>query len=109
MSVALAVSRRRFLSASALAPCRLLLSGRPVLAQAYPYGAFKVGLQSYTLRAFDAKTALDHTKKLGVKYWESFPKHVPMSTVPAAVSDAKKMLADAGVTMLAYGVVPFSN
>lgn len=109
MSVDSAVSRRRFLSSSALAAGGLLLSGRPVLAQADPYGGFKVGLQSYTLRAFDATAALEHTKKLGVKFWESYPKHVPMSTLPSAVADAKKMLADGGVTLLAYGVVQFSN
>ncbi len=102
------VSRRRFLASTACAAGGVLLAGRPALAQPDPYGGFKVGLQSYTLRAFDAPTALAHTKTLGVKYWESFSKHIPLTTLPAAVADAKKQLADAGVTMLSYGVVKFT-
>jgi sugar phosphate isomerase/epimerase len=103
------ISRRQFLSSSAAFAGGVLLAGRPVLAQADPYGGFKVGLQSYTLRAFDAKTALEHTKRLGVKFWESFPKHVPLSTLPAAVGESKKLLGDAGVKLVSYGVVRFNS
>jgi sugar phosphate isomerase/epimerase len=103
------ISRRGFLSSAACAAGGLLLSGRPVCAEPDPYGGFKVGLQSYTLRAFDAKTALEHTKMLGIKYWESFPKHVPLTTLPAAVGDSKKLLAGSDVTLLSYGVVKFTN
>ncbi len=109
MSLHASISRRLFLSSTAVATGGLLLSGRPAFAQPDPYGGFKVGLQSYTLRAFDAKTALEHSKMLGVKYWESFPKHVPLSTLPAAVGDSKKLLSDAGVKLLSYGVVRFTN
>ena len=103
------ISRRGFLSSAAVAAGGMLLTGRPVFAEPDPYGGFKVGLQSYTLRAFDATKALEHTKMLGVKYWESFPKHVPMSTLPATVGESKKLLGDAGVTLLSYGVVRFTS
>jgi sugar phosphate isomerase/epimerase len=105
-----ALSRRSFLGTSAAAFAASAL-GRFSLGadSADPFGGFKMGLQSYTLRAFDAKTALEHTQKLGVKYWESFPAHVPLSTLPAKVDESKKLLADHGITLLAYGVVPFDE
>jgi inosose dehydratase len=109
MQLTASLSRRGFLSSAAVAAGGMLLSGRPAFAQPDPYGGFKVGLQSYTLRAFDAKTALEHTRTLGVKFWESFPKHVPLSTLPAAVTESKKLMAEHGVTLLSYGVVRFTN
>lgn len=109
------VDRRAFLgqgarfAGAALIGAPLLVGSRTEQAadSADPYGGFKMGLQSYSLRAFDAKTALEHTRKLGLKYWESYPKHVPMSTLPAHVEEQKKILADAGVTLMGYGVVSF--
>lgn len=74
-----------------------------------PYGGFKAGLQSYSLRTYDVETALQHTQKLGVHYWEAFPKHLPLSTVPAEVEKQKELLNRYGVTLVAYGVVPFST
>jgi inosose dehydratase len=74
------------------------------------YRPFKMGLQSYSLRGLktdgraDLGKALAATKGLGLHYWESYPAHVPMSD-PKALEDAKRALADAGVTLAAYGVV----
>ena len=109
MPLLASLNRRNFLASSAIALGATLLRGRPAFAQPDPYGGFKVGLQSYTLRAFDAKQALAHSKTLGVKYWESFPKHVPLTTLPAAVGESKKLLADSGVKMLSYGVVKLTS
>jgi sugar phosphate isomerase/epimerase len=72
-----------------------------------PYGGFKMGLQSYSLRAFDLKTALEHTKKLGIHYWESFPGHLPIVAVPKLIAEQVAQLKEAAVTLMAYGVVPF--
>lgn len=103
------VSRRSFLRGSFAVLGAASLSRFAFAAESDVYGGFKVGLQSYTLRAFDAKAALEHSKKLGVHYWESFPGHVPFSTLPAKVAESTQLLADYGVTMLAYGVVPFNT
>jgi inosose dehydratase len=84
----------------------------PRLAQADdkdPYAGLKMGMQSYSLRAFDAPTALKHTKELGLKYWESFPKHIPMTTLPKQIADSKALLNDAGITLMGYGVVDFND
>ncbi|HET6328463.1 MAG TPA: sugar phosphate isomerase/epimerase [Planctomycetaceae bacterium] len=72
-----------------------------------PYAGLKMGMQSYSLRAFDAPTALRHTKELGLKYWESFPKHIPMTTLPKQIADSKALLKENGIVLMSYGVVDF--
>lgn len=74
-----------------------------------PYGGFKMGIQSYSLRGFDADQAMVHSQKLGLKYWEAYPKHIPMSTVPALVQEQKAKLAAHGMTLAGYGVIGFDE
>ncbi|WP_437225515.1 family 16 glycoside hydrolase [Planctomicrobium sp. SH661] len=74
-----------------------------------PYGDFKIGLQSYSLRNFDEETALQMTKKLGLHYWEAFPNHIPISTVPGYVTEQKTKLKNAGVELTSFGVVGFDG
>ena len=102
------LSRRHFLQLSATAATA---AAAPQLfaAEADPYGGFQLGLQSYTLRAFDERTALEHTRDLGLHYWESFPNHVPMSTIPDNIREQLALLKEYDVTLLAYGVVGFSR
>lgn len=102
-------SRRSFLRVTGLAAAGSLLA-RPAFAAdaADPYGGFKMGLQSYSLREYtETEVALQHTQTLGLKYWEAYPKHVPLTTVPAEIAKQKELLAKYGVTLLAYGVVHF--
>lgn len=106
-SFAAPLSRRRFLQVSAAVAGASAVS--PLWsAEADPYGGFKMGLQSYTLRAFDERTALEHTRKLGLHYWESFPNHVPMNTLPEHLRQQRELLKEYGVTLMGYGVVGFS-
>jgi len=102
-------NRREFLRLSAAGGAALVASRFAGAAEAAadPYGGFKMGLQSYSLRGFDVKTALKHTKTLGVKYWESFPGHIPLGTLPKHVAEQKALLEEAGVILMAYGVVEF--
>jgi inosose dehydratase len=80
-----------------------------------PYGPFKMGLQSYSLRGIgpggkpDLDRALAATRELGLHYWESYPAHIPTVTDADAVAGYKKKCAAAGVTVLGYGVVRFTN
>ncbi|MFV0445469.1 MAG: sugar phosphate isomerase/epimerase family protein [Planctomycetaceae bacterium] len=112
MSIALNTSRRQFLQIAAVTAAGTWV-GRSVLhaadTTADPYGGFHMGLQSYSLRGYDVETALQHTRELGLKFWEAYPKHIPLTTVPAEVAKDKELLAKYGVTLLAYGVVPFSS
>ena len=72
-----------------------------------PYAGLKMGMQSYSLRGYSTQKALEHTKTLGLKYWESFPKHIPLTTLPKNIAQSKAFLNDAGITLMAYGVVNF--
>jgi sugar phosphate isomerase/epimerase len=74
-----------------------------------PYGPFKVGIQSYTLRHYTLDDALDITTKLGIHFWEAFPAHLPITTDKQVLSDYHKKLADHHIKLEAYGVVGFSN
>ncbi|MFP6762862.1 MAG: sugar phosphate isomerase/epimerase [Planctomycetaceae bacterium] len=104
------VNRREFLTASALTGAGLTITSGSALAekQKDPYGGFRMGVQSYSLRGFpDAKVALKHTRTLGMKYWEAYPRHIPLGTTPSHVAAQKAILDNAGVTLLAYGVLGF--
>lgn len=106
-------NRRDFLRAGSLGAAALCLSGATgsLFAQdkADPYHGFKMGIQSYTLRGFPVEKALETSAKLGLKYWESFSGHIPVTTVPGTIAAQKKMLADHGIKMMAYGVVSFDG
>ena len=114
MSESFHPSRREFLQAAAAgvgaAAIAPLVPGSLFAADGAkdPYAGLKMGIQSYSLRGYkDPKVALEHTKKLGLKYWESFPAHVPVNSVPKTLQEQKAMLKDAGVELVAYGVLRF--
>src|SRR4051794_28591272 len=88
-------------AAAALSPSRSTFAAEPK----DPYAGLKMGMQSYSLRGYNLRDALAHTKMLGLKYWESFPSHIPLSTLPKSIADSKAALRDAGITLMAYGVV----
>ena len=106
----MSVSRRDFLRTVAAGGAALAVAGQTQMAWAADdWGGFKMGIQSYTLRDFDTAKALAATAKFGLKYWESFSKHVPIATLPKTLDGYKKQLSDAGVQMIAYGVVGFDS
>ncbi len=114
---------RRAALAAGLSAAGALALGRTITSAAAPgatpaggpYGPFKMGLQSYSLRGIgpggkpDLDTALAATKELGLHYWESYPAHIPPTTDAAALAGFKKKLEDAGVAVLGYGVVRFTK
>jgi len=104
------VSRREFLHTSAVGAAALCAGTMSATAQektADPYRGFKMGVQSYSLRGFKVDQALEITKSLGLKYWESYPAHIPVGAVPSYVKEQKDKLAASGVTLVAFGVVNF--
>jgi sugar phosphate isomerase/epimerase len=72
-----------------------------------PYGPFKMGIQSYSLRNFKLPEALQKTKDLGLGYWESFSSHIP--TDEAQASRNRSLAADYGVKVTGYGVIGFTK
>lgn len=118
------VSRRGFLKAGAAAtaavysgslsllpsPVSSLWGAEPAgLPAGGLYGGFKMGIQSYTLRDFKVAEALEISKKLGLHYWESYPGHIPVGTVPKYIAEQNELLAGSGVKLVAYGVVGFDG
>ena len=103
-------NRRQFLQHATFAAAAVATASRMTwAADADPYAGLKMGMQSYSLREFDVKQAMAHTKMLGLKYWEAYPNHIPMSNVPGTIAEQKSLLADSGITLMSYGVLPFST
>jgi inosose dehydratase len=103
-------SRRDFLASGLAVAGALALGGRSALAGANldgPYGPFKMGLQSYSLRHFKAEEALAKTKALGLHYWESYSAHTPAD--PAKAAESKSLAAASGVEVIGFGVSGFSK
>jgi sugar phosphate isomerase/epimerase len=96
----------RGLGASAALSC---LPGR-LFAQGDPaYAGFNMGLQSYTLRAFDFEQTLGHLKDLGLKYGQFIGKHIPITDDKSKIESMKQKLRDAGITILSWGVQGFTK
>jgi len=102
------LSRRKLLQRAALGAGGALQLARQVRAES-PYGPFKMGIQSYSLRGYGLDEALAQTRRLGLRYWESFPGHIPPTTEPGRVAALREKLAAAGVELLSYGVVGFGR
>ena len=108
----LLVTRRAALAAS-LAAIGTLALGRTGFAFAddtpgdSPYGPFRMGLQSYSLRHFKLDEALAKTKELGLHYWEAYPNHIPPDLKTAEAN--AKTAADMGVKVAGFGVVHFGK
>jgi len=74
-----------------------------------PYGPFRMGIQSYSLRAFHFDQALEMTRKLGLRYWESFQSHIPATGDPMKVKETLEKLKAAKVRLWAWGVQGFNE
>ncbi len=66
---------------------------------------WRLGLQSYSLRTMPFDKAVATVKELGLTYLEAFPGHLPT----ARAEEAKKILQEHGIKLIAYGVVGMSN
>lgn len=104
------LTRRAFLRQAAFGAASLaLLPEHACAAQKSPYGPFRMGIQSYSLRAFPIAEALAMTQKLGLKYIEIFPNHMPESDDPKVIAGYKELLKAHDIKVVTYGVVSFSN
>ena len=105
------MTRRFFLESNVAGAALAGLLGRLAVAadDKNPYGHFKMGIQSYSLRHYDVDEALAKSKELGLKFWESFSKHFPLTDDAKKIDEYKKKLAGAGITLMAYGVQGFGK
>lgn len=86
-----------------------LLEARAAVAQERPYGPFRMGIQSYSLRGFKLDEAIQHTRDLGLRYWEGTQVHLPLTMTPEAIAAAREKLATAGIRLRAWGVQRFTG
>ncbi len=106
--LSLSLNRRQALAASAATLGAFALGARNVFAdETSPYGPFKMGLQSYSLRYFKRDEALAKTKELGLHYWESYSAHTPIDVAKADESRAAAKAA--GVEVIGFGVSRFTK
>jgi len=105
------LSRRELLRNTALSAAGLTLL--PAMARAgreqVGYKPFRMALQSYTLRGYKVDEALAKTKALGLKFWEGWDGHFPITDDPKQIASYKEKLAANGISMPTFGVVGFSN
>lgn len=108
--MSLTFNRREFFHASAAGVTAAVVGGNVLAAEPKdPYLGFKMGIQSYSLREFKVEAALEHTRTLGLKYWESFGSHLPITSVPKQIESYKELLAKYGVSVVAFGVLGFDE
>ena len=111
------LSRRDVLASGLAAVGTLALGGRWATASTMQtpasgevkndYAPFHVGIQSYSLRHFDFKEAMQKIKQLGLHGCESYSKHTEPDTKKAT---GYKMLAgEMGVLISGFGVSGFSK
>ncbi|HSV72808.1 MAG TPA: sugar phosphate isomerase/epimerase [Chthonomonadales bacterium] len=105
------VSRRDFLrtSAAGAATAALSMGSLSALASARPYGPFRMGIQSFSLRGFNFDTALNMTSAWRLPYWEAFSGHVAVTDDRARIDALLAQFRAAGVRLVAYGVEGFDG
>lgn len=106
-------SRRDFikLGGAALAGATLPSIGLAEKAKDDPYGGFRMGVQTYSLRGFpDFAVAVKKIQAMGLHYCELYPGHVSHEgPMKMKLAESKKLMADAGIQPDAYGVVAFKK
>jgi inosose dehydratase len=100
---------RREVLAAGLATASALALGPRAFGADSPYGPFKMGIQSYSLRHYKLDEALAKTKELGLGFWESYSAHIPVVAERAKVDEFKSKAADHGVKVIGYGVIKFTK
>jgi sugar phosphate isomerase/epimerase len=72
-------------------------------------GELTLGVASYSLRAFQRRTAINIIKKLGIKYVNIKDFHLPMNLSPAEIRAGAAEFTKAGLTILGGGTVDFKK
>ena len=100
-------SRRSFLQkAAALSACGFALPGTRLLAEEpRRFGNFRMGMATYTLRAFPLDRAIEIMQSLGIETVDLNPRHLAHATSDEGVDSAKQKIADHNLALLSYGVV----
>ncbi len=106
-------SRRHFFGAAAVAAAWPLLGrmagAEPATLSAGGGGALKLGVASYSMRAFTLDQALDMAKQMGVKSMTFKDVHVPRTDPPDATRALRAKIEAAGITIMGGGTITIPN
>jgi sugar phosphate isomerase/epimerase len=68
-----------------------------------------LGVQSFSLQAFNTSEVIKHTQGFGVRNIEFYHGHISPNSPAADVADLKKQLKAAGLSVSAYGLYTFTR
>ncbi len=104
------MQRREFLSSAATLYGGLTLSslGRNVFA-AGRYDSLHLGIQLYSLRGYPVEQALKHAKELGFSHVEFYSGMFAVNSNQDQIDAMLKNVADIGLKISGYGVMPFTS
>lgn len=104
-------SRRKFLGVAAGATAAAVSTRRLLRADdaSSAYGGFNMGMQSYSLRGFDADRALAEINKLGLHSVELFEAHFSTQSSDADIETMKRKTKALGIKMMGHGVNQFTK
>jgi len=69
----------------------------------------RLGVASYSLRAFPRAQAIQMTKQLGVRYINLKSMHMPYESTPAEIAAARQEIAAAGLEIVGGGLITFET
>ncbi|SRR5581483_9429499 len=104
------ISRRELIWAGLSAGFALpLVKSEKFWKTADAYAPFKMGIQSYSLRHYPFDEAVSKTHALGLRFWESYQDHVPLSPDSAANAQRLTNLNKQNITLWSWGVQGFDG
>ena len=91
--------------------CSVVLLLAALFAGCGPKGGedFKLGLQSYSLRAFDVRQAIRSSSELELDVIELYPGHFPIESTSEERTGLRDYLEQMGIELVAYGVIGFNE
>lgn len=101
------ITRRTFLQAGAATLAGLGVAHAQT--DSTDFRGLKVGVHTYTLRKLNFDDAVALTRDLGVSHIGFNPVHVPLDSSETDLLKARAAVAEAGLTLMAAGVVSFGK
>src|SRR5438309_1470619 len=95
--------RNFFKGVGAFAAAAAAVPAEPTPASGAEAVSFKLGIASYSFRAYQRRTAIALTKKLGIQYINIKEFHLPLTLTPEQTSMGAAEFTKAGLTILGGG------
>lgn len=87
----------------------LILGSTSLSQTACQKNQLNIGLQSFVLRNFPFKKAIEITGKIGIRYLETYNDHLPFDSYLHHLRQIKKILVENRIKLMAFGVIGFDH